>query len=80
MYFLKFKFFFENGFWVTECGKNTQVNNENECESTSAYGSCYSSCITCSKATSWWLTWPASGTTPIVNPATGQCICSDNGC
>jgi hypothetical protein len=67
-------FNFENGYCVEECGKNTIVNDNNQCESTSGNGSCNSSCETCSKNTDWCLSCPESSETPIVNPNDGTCV------
>ncbi|CAI2359515.1 unnamed protein product [Moneuplotes crassus] len=75
----KSDFLFEDGSCLTSCSKNTQANSANQCESTSENGSCNSNCATCSKNLDWCLTCN-SGSTPIVNPTNGQCVCTDNGC
>ena len=63
-------YYFENGYWVTEWGKNTVITN-GQCVSTSANGVWSSSWTTWSKSTSWCLSCVSTSSTPIVNPVDG---------
>ena len=69
-------YYFQNGYWVTECGKNTVVSN-GQWVSTSDNGSWSSTCATWSKTLTWCLSWPSTSSTPIVNPVDGTWVSSN---
>ena len=69
-------YYFQNGYCVTECGKNTVVSGSS-CVSTSANGSWSSTWATWSKSLTWCLTCPSSSSTPIVNPVDGTWVSSN---